>query len=114
MTQPPDANLPETPCRSLWDAEQEALDAFATLNEAIEEAAREAGRIPPADLTSWLQPRPNPWLTTPVMLSISYSAMLGALLGWLAPALVTAAIIVLLLLANWWIGRPHQQQADDA
>lgn len=47
-------------------------------------------------------PRPrSPIISDHTVVTIAFAAMLGALLGWLAPALVAASIICLLLLATY-------------
>jgi hypothetical protein len=48
----------------------------------------------------------EPVVTSTRVVTVANSAMFGALLGWLAPALVTAAIIALLAAGYWFGAKP--------
>jgi hypothetical protein len=69
--------------------------ALAIANRAIQFGASEAARSAyPGLLESFLQPPPpQPDATGRWIITVAFASMAGALLGWLAPALVAAAIV---------------------
>lgn len=56
------------------------------------------------DLCFTDQPRPHrrPLVDDNTVVTIAIAAMFGVLLGWIAPALVSASIIILLLIGSWY------------